>query len=376
MNRLRIVLLAHYAPSLVNFRGPLIQALAEQGHEVLALAPDFDNAVEEKVKALGAVPLPYSLSRTGLSPLQDVLDFLRLCRILRRLRPDLVFAYAIKPVIYGTLASWLVGVPQRFAMIEGLGYTFTASGEKETWKKRILKRLVRFLYALALPRATKVFFLNRDDLAEFVSLKIINPEKAFLLGPIGVDLGHFAPASPVKDPVTFIFIARLLREKGVMEFIEAARSIKAKYPKTRFVVLGGLDTNPGGISQAEVESWARKGIIEWPGQVEDVRPWLAQASVLVLPSYREGVPRSVQEAMAMGRAIVTTDVPGCRETVVEGVNGFLVPARDVGTLAEAMERFVVEPELIERMGRESRRMAEERFDVHKINAVLLREMGL
>ncbi|MBC7218482.1 MAG: glycosyltransferase family 4 protein [Candidatus Caldatribacterium sp.] len=377
MNRLRIVLLAHYAPSLVNFRGPLIQALVERGHEVFALAPDFDVKIEEKVRALGAVPLPYSLSRTGLNPLRDGLDFLRLCRMLRRLKPDLVFAYTIKPVIYGTLASWLVGVPWRFAMIEGLGYTFTASGEKETWKKRILKRLVRFLYALALPRATKVFFLNRDDLAEFASLRIIDPGRAFLLGPIGVDLEHFAFVPPVKDPVTFIFIARLLREKGILEFVEAARKIKVKYPETRFVVLGGLDTNPGAIPQAQVESWVKEGIIEWPGHVEDVRPWIAQASVFVLPSYyREGVPRTIQEAMAMGRTVITTDVPGCRDTIIDGCNGFLVPPRDVEALARAMEHFILEPELIERMGRESRRIAEERFDVHKINAVILREMGL
>lgn len=376
MNRFRIVLLAHYAPSLVNFRGPLIQALVGRGHEVFALAPDFDAAIEEKVKALGAIPLPYSLSRTGLNPLRDGLDFLRLCGILRRLKPDLVLAYTIKPVIYGTLASWLVRIPRRFAMIEGLGYAFTASGEREGWKKRILKRLVRFLYALALPQATKVFFLNRDDLTEFVSLKIVDPGKAFLLGPIGVDLDHFAPAPPVKDPVTFIFIARLLREKGILEFVEAARRIKARYPGTCFVILGGLDTNPGAISKEEVESWVREGIVEWPGQVEDVRPWMAQASVLVLPSYREGMPRTVQEAMAMGRAIITTDVPGCRDTVVDGCNGFLVPPRDVEALARAMERFIQKPELIERMGKESRRMAEERFDVHKINAVILREMGL
>jgi glycosyltransferase involved in cell wall biosynthesis len=162
-----------------------------------------------------------------------------------------------------------------------------------------------------------------------------------------------------------------------LEFVEAARRIKAKYPDTRFLVLGGLDTNPGAISGKEVEGWVMEGLIEWPGHVADVRPYLAQASVFVLPSYyREGVPRSIQEAMAMARPIITTDAPGCRETVIPGVNGFLVPVRDVDALVSAMERFINEPELIEKMGKESRRIAEERFDVHKINRVLLEAMGL
>jgi glycosyltransferase involved in cell wall biosynthesis len=221
-----------------------------------------------------------------------------------------------------------------------------------------------------------VFFLNQDDLKEFVSKGLVPKEKAFLLGPIGVDLERFRPVPPVKSPVTFLFAGRLLREKGVLEFVEAARRIKAKYPETRFIVLGGLDTNPGAISGKEVEGWVKEGLIEWPGHVADVRTYLAQASVFVLPSYREGVPRSIQEAMAMARPIITTDAPGCRETVIPSVNGFLVPVRNVDALVSTMERFINEPELIERMGKESRRIAEERFDVHKINRVLLEAMGL
>ncbi|MBC7344613.1 MAG: glycosyltransferase family 4 protein [Clostridia bacterium] len=373
---MKIAILGNQAFSLVNFRGLLIRAMVEKGHKVLALAPDYDETTRERVKALGAEPIDYSLSRTGLNPLRDVLDFLRLCFLLRKLRPDVVLAYAMKPVIYGTLAAWMARVPRRFALIEGLGYSFTPAGEKEGLKKKIVRNIVQILCRLSLPRATKVFFLNRDDFSEFISLRIVSEEKAFLLGPIGVDLQHFNFAPPVKKPVTFLLAARLLREKGVVEFAEAARIIKRKYPETRFILLGGLDTNPGAISRAEVESWVRDGVLEWPGHVDDVRPWISQASVFVLPSYREGVPRSIQEAMAMGRPVITTDAPGCRETVIEGVNGFLVPVRDVDALVRAMERFILEPELIERMGKESRRLAEERFDVHKINGLFLREMGL
>lgn len=176
--------------------------------------------------------------------------------------------------------------------------------------------------------------------------------------------------------MTFLLAARLLREKGIMEYAEAARIIKQKYPGTRFILLGSLDSNPGSLSMGEVKQWVSEGIIEWPGHVQDMSRWMAQASVYVLPSYREGVPRSTQEAMAMARPVITTDAPGCRETVIDGKNGFLVPVRDAKALADSMERFILQPELIERMGKASRLIAEERFDVHKVNQVILREMGL
>ena len=373
---MKIAILGNQAFSLLNFRGELIKAMLKRGHEVLALAPDYDETRRTAVSALGAKPIDYSLSRTGLNPFRDLRDFVFLVFLLSRLKPDLLFSYAIKPTIYGTLAGWIVGIPKRFAMIEGLGYAFIQAGEKESLKRRFIRFIAQFLYGLALPRATKVFFLNCNDLEEFVLKGFVPKEKAFLLGPIGVNLEYFKPAPPVKRPLTFLLAGRLLREKGVMEFVEVARRIKAKYPDTRFVLLGGLDTNPGAISREEVEGWVKEGLIEWPGHVPDVRPYIAQASVFVLPSYREGVPRSIQEAMAMGRPIITTDAPGCRETVIPGVNGFLVPVRNVDALVSAMKRFINEPELIDRMGKESRRIAEERFDVHKINQVILEAMGV
>jgi len=373
----RVVIISNQAFSLLNFRGPLIRAMVERGHEVLALAPDYDDNSRARVRELCAEAVDYHLSRTGLNPLRDTRDFLYLVLLLQRLLPDVTLAYSIKPVIYGTPAAWLARVPRHFALIEGLGYYFTPAGEKESFKKIILHQIVQALYRLALPRATKVFFLNKDDLSEFTSRRLVKLQKAFLLGPIGVDLQHFSYAPPVKEPVTFLLAARLLREKGVVEFAQASRIVKQKYPETGFILLGALDTNPGAISRTEVEGWVKEGILEWPGHVPDVRPWIAQASVFVLPSYyREGIPRSTQEAMAMGRPVITTDAPGCRETVVDGVNGFLVPVREVDALARAMERFILKPKLIERMGRESRRIAEERFDLHRINARFLHEMGL
>ena len=374
---IRICIIGNQAFSLLNFRGHLISDMVAGGHEVLALAPDYSKKEREEVRALGAEPVDYSLSRTGMNPAKDAADMLRLAVLLHKLKPDITLGYAIKPVIYGTLAARLALVPQRFAMIEGLGFVFTPPEGMETLKCRALKVVVSKLYAAALRHANRVFFLNRDDIEEFSKCRIITPTKAFLLGGIGVDLNEWTPEPPVKELVTFLLTARLLREKGIVEYAKAARIIKHKHPNTRFILIGGLDTNPGGLSLSEVESWVEDGILEWPGRVPDVRAWMAKASVFVLPSfYREGVPRSTQEAMAMARPIITTDAPGCHETVIDSENGFLVPVRDPDALAAAMESFILQPELIEKMGQASRRMAEERFDVRKVNQVILNEMGL
>lgn len=371
-----ICIIGNQAFSLMNFRGPLISDMVRKGIEVIALAPDYDEAIKKSVRALGAEPVDFSLSRTGMNPLRDGADMVRLALLLRKLKPDITLGYAIKPVIYGTLAAWVARVPRRFAMIEGLGYVFIPPEGAETLKRRGLRVAVSLLYAAALRRANLVFFLNKDDIDEFSKRRLVPPGKVFLLGGIGVDLSEWRRSPPVTEPVTFLLAARLLREKGIVEYAEAARIVKAKYPEARFILLGGLDTNPGALPRAEVESWAKEGVIQWPGHVADVRHWLTQTSVYVLPSYREGVPRSTQEAMAMARPVITTDVPGCRETVIDGENGFLVPVRDPAALAAAMERFVLKPYQIAEMGQASRRIAEERFDVRKINQAILQEMGL
>lgn len=369
--KLRYALITSQAFSLSNFRGTLISALVAQGIEVFAVAPDYDESTRKSVRAFGAIPIDCSFSRTGVNPIRDFFDMLSLALLLNRIRPDVTLGYFIKPVIFGTLAAWLAGVPRRVAMIEGLGYVFTDSSNHQPLVRKVLRILVSLLYRFALSRAHKVVFLNSDDINEFVSSGLIKKNKTFKLGGIGVDLADWPLTKPFNQPITFLLVARLLREKGILEYAQAARLVKDQHPEVRFVLLGGLDPNPGGLVQGEVQAWVANGLLEWPGH-EAVKPWLAQTSVFVLPSYREGVPRSTQEAMAMGRAVITTDAPGCRETVDEGVNGFLVPVRNVPALAKAMLRFVEAPALIETMGLESRRLAEERFDVSKINARLMK----
>jgi len=368
---MRLALITSQAFSLANFRGPLITALAAKGVEVLAIAPDFDEEMRVAVRALGARPIDCSLSRTGMNPLRDGIDMLSLALLLRRLRPDVSLGYFVKPVIFGTLAGWLACVPRRVAMIEGLGYVFTSSGGPEPLKRKLLRGLVSRLYRFALARAHKVVFLNQDDINEFVGAGLVQERKVVKLGGIGVDLTEWPMTQPAMKPITFLLAARLLREKGIVEYAGAAELVKARYPAVRFVLLGSLDTNPGGLSEAEVKAWVAQGLLAWPGHVA-IKPWLVQASVYVLPSYREGVPRSTQEAMAMGRPVITTNAPGCRETVDDGINGFLVPVRDAPALAAAMLRFIENPALITAMGLQSRRLAEERFDVAKINARLMR----
>jgi glycosyltransferase involved in cell wall biosynthesis len=371
-----VALISSTAITITNFRGPLIEAMVAAGVRVHALAPDYDDRSRQAVAALGAEPVDFSLERTGMRPGRDLLDAMRLARVLRRLRPDATFAYFIKPVIYGSLAARLARVPRRFALVAGLGYVFTSSGEPSSLKRRGLRAIVSSLYALAFRACERVFFQNGDDIAQFVGAGLVSKDRVTLLNGSGVDLDRLSVAPLPPGPPVFLLMARLLREKGIVEYAEAARIIHRTWPDIRFLLVGGTDPNPGGLSASQVEGWVREGAIEWPGHVDDVGPWLERSSVYVLPSYREGKPRSTQEAMARGRAVITTDAPGCRDTVDEGVNGFLVPVRDVDALAAAMRRFIEDPSLIARMGRDSRRLAEERFDVHRINAQILGTMGI
>lgn len=360
---------------MLNFRGPLIADLVARGHHVTAIAPDMTPTIAAALRAAGADPIEISLNRTGLNPLQDMYFILSLRHILRQLQADATLSYAIKPVVFGTIAAWLAGVPRRFALVEGLGYVFIQR-PGETLARRGLRAMVTRLYKFAFERAEKVLFLNTDDIADLTALSLLPPSKAICIGGIGVDLSLWQPASVAAAPITFTLVARLLRDKGVVEFVEAARLIKAAHPETRFLLVGGLDSNPESVRQDEVDRWVAEGLVEWPGHVP-VAPLMAETSVFVLPSYyREGVPRSTQEAMAMARAVITTDAVGCRDTVEDGVNGFLVPTRDAPSLADAMRRFIDNPNLIADMGHQSRRLAEERFDVRKVNARIIDILGL
>lgn len=368
---MRIVVLGGYAQSLVRFRGPLLSALSNSGHEVIACAPGHDEATEATLRHMGVRYCAVPLERAGMNPVRDLTSLVWLARMLRRRRPDIILSYTVKPVIYGSLAARLAGIPFIYSMITGLGYAFLG----ETAKGRIVNGLVTRLYRAALKANSTVFFQNPDDLMLFVRLKILKEGKATLINGSGVDIDYYAQA-PIGTRPVFLMIARLLRDKGVGEYAEAARGVKSRYPYAAFRLLGPLDSNPSSITTAELRTWQQDGTIEYLGATDDVRPFLQNANVYVLPSYREGTPRSVLEAMAMGRPVVTTDAPGCRETVVDGDNGFVVPVKDFRALARAMEKFILQPELMPRMGRRSRQIVEEKYDVRKVNAVIMKTMGV
>lgn len=368
----RILVLGGFAESLLNFRGALFQEMVKLGHEVIACAPHASADVRTGLAHIGVDYRHVDIDRTGTNPFHDFSLVLRMVSLFRMLKPEIFLAYTIKPVIYGSVAARITGVPMTFSLISGLGFSFVDVGGV---KRRLVNRLVRRLYRLALRKNHCVLFQNADDMHEFTQLGLVERNQSVVIPGSGVDINRFGYTAPAMAPV-FLLIARLLRDKGITEYVEAAKELKRRYPEARFLLLGWTDENPAAISRQEVDAWVREGVIEYLGRHDDVRPYIAGASVYVLPSYREGLPRTVLEAMAMGRPIVTTDVPGCRETVIQGKNGYLVPPHDASALAQAMEKFILHPEIVPGMGRESRKIAEDRFDVHKVNWAILQAMGL
>lgn len=373
---MKILVVAGHAPSLINFRGPLLAALQACGHELCVAAPDLlsNSKTVRTLHERSVVTHDAYFERTGLSPVSDLRACLKLVKLMRQVKPDVVLAYAIKPVIWGTLAAALARVPHRFALITGLGYAFTG---KPTGKRAAIQKIARKLYATALRRSHKVFFQNPDDEALFRSLDILPPQvPSVVVNGSGVDLVQY-PHQPLPDtPPTFLMIARVLGDKGIREYVSAAFLLKQTHPHATFHLVGDVDDNPNAIPRSEVEAWHASGNIVWHGHQADVKPFLAMCHVFVLPSYREGTPRSILEAMATGRTIVTTDAPGCRETVIEGKNGFMVPVGQIEPLVDAMTSLIKDRQLISDMGTQSLMIAQSRYDVDKVNSVMLTEMGL
>lgn len=378
---MKFVLIPSYLPSVLNFRGKLLALIAQQGYEIHILAPDVTlyNKDYKTLIGLGYHVHQIPMQRAGTNPIADVKTFIAVYKLLTTIKPDYLLSYTIKPVIYGTLAAFLARVPYRFAMITGLGYAFQIEDGQEPSKTQ---KLIYELYRQSLKWCEKVFFQNPDDLFLFEQLKLLsNSTKTVLINGSGVNLTQYDVIDLPKNyhhevKLSFLLIARLLKDKGIREYIEAAKIIKEKFTSTEFHLVGWLDENPNAISQFELDSWIEQGIVNYWGKLDDVRPAIAACSVYVLPSYREGTPRTVLEAMAMGRAIITTNAPGCKETVVDGVNGFLVPVKAVKQLADAMEKFILEPNLVIEMGKASRKIVVEKFDVNKVNQTMLIEMGL
>ncbi|ACP22649.1 probable glycosyl transferase (plasmid) [Sinorhizobium fredii NGR234] len=372
-----IAVVASLTASLTIFRLELLKRLVGAGHEVIAFAPEQDPRVEQALTEIGVRFIRIPMVRTGLNPLEDIRTFWSLRRHFKRLKPDMVLPYTMKPIIYAGIAARTLGIREQCFLVTGLGHIFSETGGR-SFKALAIRHLCVRLYRLAFKRARVVFVYNDADAEDIRRYRMLPDALTPTMVPgSGVDLEHFAFARAAPGGPVFLMVARLLRDKGVVEYVEAARIVRRIFPDARFQLLGHFDSNPTAISRQEINGWVGEGILEYLGTTDDVRPYLAACNVFVLPSYyREGIPRSILEALAVGRPVITTDLPGCRDTVQPGVNGMTVKPLDVAALADAMTSFARDPDLAEKMGRRSRELAESRFDVHMINRILFAGMGL
>ena len=362
-----------FPSSLINFRGDLIRAAAEQGFDVSAMAAPGDLMTAQQLESEGVQYRTYPVQRNGLNPTADLTTYWQLCRAFREIRPDIALAYTIKPVIWGGIASRKVKSSRFFALITGLGFAFQHGGIS----KKIFCMSICMLYRFALKNAEGVIFQNHNDRDTFIERGIVPAAKCHIVHGSGVNTEIFSASRLPDGPPRFLVIARLLGDKGIREFHAAAQIVRRSFPSAEFEIVGPEDRTRNGIPIQEIQEWHDAGTIHYSGSTSDVRPFISKCHVYVLPSYYlEGLPRTLLEALAMGRPILTTDAPGCRETVEAGVNGFLVPKKNAEALAERMIWLIENRDQWQAMGNSSRRIAEEKFDVRKINAEMFRIMGL
>ncbi len=353
----------------------LITTLVARKINVICIAPPGDADSAQALEKMGAKVFKFSLDRKGLNPARDMASIMAIFRLLKKERPDILFATTIKPVIYGCMAAHYAGVPGIFATITGLGYAF----EADSILKKALNHASVLLYRTALYNANGVFFQNQDDERLFRERHIITSRnKVFRTRGTGVDTQRFAqapfPPLPPDGEFVFLLTGRLLMAKGLEEYASAAARLKHKYPFAKFRLLGPPEHGPGHVPADMLTRWQEDGSIEYLGECRDVRPYIAASHVAVLPSWREGVPTAIMEAMSMGRPCVVTDVPGCREVVKNGENGWIASPKDAASLADAMEKFLLDPSSIYVMGQKSRQLAVDKFDADKVADGIIRDM--
>lgn len=352
---MQILMTVNAAWNIWNFRRPLVEALTADGHRITVLAPP-DDAVPE-LERLGCRVRPLEMSVKGLNPIEDLKLQLRFGRIFREERPDAVLSYTIKNNIFGARAATPAGVPF-LPNVTGLGTAFLSG--------KLLQTVTEQLYRRSFAALPVVFFQNEDDRDLFLDRRLVRADQARLLPGSGIDLQRFAttPMPAPEEPPVFLMIARLLRDKGVLEFVEAARRVKARHPQARFQLLGAVGSeNRSAIDRPTVDAWVAEGVVDYLGTTADVRPAIAASSCVVLPSYREGAPRTLIEAAAMARPLIATDVPGCRAVVDRDVSGFLCEVRNAESLAAAMQRFLnLSPEAQQAMGAAGRAKMEREYD--------------
>lgn len=350
-------------------RKKLIDQIINEGHNVILTG--YQVGYEKEIKKMRARFVETPVNRSGLNPINDLKLLMSYYRLIKREKIEVVHSYTIKPNIYGSIAARLAGVKEVYPTLNGIGYAFTGEGIKA----KIICIIASVLYWIAFKCSKKVFFHNSDDINEMVNRRLISENKCVLINGSGIDMEYYKKQDMPKS-ITFVLISRLLKAKGIFEYIEAAKIVKEIHKEAVFKLVGPVDPNPTGIFLEDIQQFINDGIIDYCGEQADVRPFLKEAAVVVLPSYREGVPHTILEGMATGRAVLTTDVPGCRETVEEGVNGFLVPVKNFQSLVDKMIWMIENKGAVQKMGEESFKLAKKKFDVNKINEIIINTMKL
>ena len=368
---MKIAVLSSFTTSLFWFRIDMMRSFLDAGCEVLAVGDGPEAEWTGKFADLGIRYRQIPVIRNGTNPVRDLKTLAALVKLLREENPDKIFAYQAKTVIYGGMAAALNGIRDFYPLIAGVGSVFLGSSPRQ----KLIRSILVAEYRLGMGRAPKVFFQNRDDLKVFTDAKILPEHKAVMLHGSGVNVDKFTP-TPLPEQPGFLCISRLIRDKGVWEYLEAARQLHRRRPEVSCVLVGPFDTNPSAITPGELQPYIDDGSVLYLGEQKDVQPFLQGCTAYVLPSYHEGTPKTVLEAMACGRPAITTDAPGCRETVTDGVNGLLVPVKDVDAIVRAMEQMLDEPHRTAQMAAEARRIAEDHYDVRKVNAVIRKTMGI
>ena len=357
----KILFVSNTAFSICNFRHGILERLVAEGYKVITVGPN--DLYSAKLSAMGCEVIDMPMAAKGINPREDLALLAQMWRLYKEIKPDFIFHYTIKPNIYGSTAAWLAGVPS-IAVTTGLGYTFIT----ENW----VARVARWLYKAAFLSPKEVWFLNEDDRKVFFRHRLVSPGKAVLLHGEGVNTTHFCPqpAAASDGKTRFLLVARMLWDKGVGEYVEAARQVRKQHPEAVFQLLGECGVpNPSVVTRAQMAEWEREGVIEYLGTTTDVRPYLALADCLVLPSYREGVPRTLLEAAAMAKPLIATDAPGCRDVVIDGETGWLCPVKDAAALANCMVQLLAMPPADRQaMGMAGRRFIVDNFDEQKVVA--------
>ena len=369
---MRALLLSSHTPSLFWFRVDLMKEMLSEGYEVYAAGQMPEEDWTEKFSELGVVYKQINVSRNGLNPLRDLATFKDIKRLLKDINPDKLFVFQAKTVAYGCRAAADIGITEVYTLLAGLGSVYLGHGIKNT----IVKAIMSTLYKQAFKRSKKVFFQNIDDKQTMIDEGLLTEDKVVMIHGSGVNVETFVPTELPSIP-TFLYIGRLIRDKGVGEYLEACKIVKTEYgAKVRCMLVGPYDSNPSALRSEDLKPLVDEGIIEYYGEQSDVRPYISQCSIYVLPSYHEGTPKTVLESMAMGRAIITSDAPGCRETVFDGVNGYLTEVKNSVDVAQKMKVLIENPEKVVAMGKKSREMACEIFDVRTVNDIILKTMGI